>query len=184
VRERDGEYHLFLSDVPGAEDGACETPAEGASRCPAPETETAESGGEYNQRRHWRARSAAPDQTIDWEKSMIEWIAHFLVTAALLMLVARFVRGVEVESFGAAFVAALVLGLVNALVRPVMLFLTFPITIVTFGLFLFVVNALVLWMVGSLSPGMKVSGFGPALLGSLLLSLLNVMVGWVFGFAS
>jgi putative membrane protein len=111
---------------------------------------------------------------------MIAFLVHLLVTAALLLLVANLVRGVQVEGWGAAFLGALVLGLVNALVRPIMVVLTLPLTILTFGLFLLVVNAMMLWLVAALVPGIRVQGFGPALLGSLLLTLLNLAVAsWV-----
>ncbi len=112
---------------------------------------------------------------------MVAFLAHLLITAALLLLVAHLVSGVEVEGWGPAFLGALVLGLVNAIVRPVMVFLTFPLTLVTFGLFLLVVNALVLWLVAALVPGVRVRGFAPALVGSLLLTVLNLLVGMVFG---
>jgi putative membrane protein len=112
---------------------------------------------------------------------MIELLVHVFVTAALLLLVARIIDGVSVESWGSAFLAAIVLGLVNAVVRPFMVMLTLPITAVTFGLFLFVVNALMLWLVAALVPGVSVKGFTPALLGSLLLSILNTLIGLAFG---
>ena len=70
---------------------------------------------------------------------------------------------------------------VNALVRPVMVILTIPITFLTFGLFLLVVNALMLWLVATIVPGVKVKGFVPALLGSIVLSVLNFLVALVFG---
>jgi putative membrane protein len=108
---------------------------------------------------------------------MLAFIVHLIVTAALLLVVAKLVRGVEVRSFGSALIGALVLGVVNALVRPVMVFLTFPITLVTLGLFLFVINALMLWLVGAIVPGIRINGFLPALLGSLLLTVLNLVVG-------
>ena len=72
--------------------------------------------------------------------------------------------------------SALVLGFVNAVVRPLMVLLTLPFTILTFGLFLLVVNALMLWLVAALVPGIRVQGFGSALLGSLVLTLLNLAV--------
>jgi len=113
---------------------------------------------------------------------MLEFLAHLLVTAALLLVVASLVRGVEVEGWGSAILAALILGLVNAFVRPLMILLTLPLTVLTFGLFLLVVNALMLWLVGVLSPGVRIQGFGPALIGSLLLTLLNLalamLIGW------
>jgi putative membrane protein len=112
---------------------------------------------------------------------MVEFIVHILLTAALIMLVAKLVSGVEVSSWGSAIIAALVLGLVNAIVKPVMVFLTFPITILTLGLFLLVVNALMLWLVAAMVPGMKIKGFVPAFLGALLLTFLNLVVGMVLG---
>ena len=107
---------------------------------------------------------------------MVAFLAHLLITAALLLLVANVVSGVRVEGWGPAFLGALVLGLVNAFVRPVMILLTLPLTILTFGLFLLVVNALMLWLVAAIVPGIQVRGFGPALLGSLLLTLLNLAI--------
>jgi putative membrane protein len=107
---------------------------------------------------------------------VLEFLLHLLVTAALLLLVANLVRGVQVEGWGPAFLGAIVLGLVNGFVRPVMILLTLPLTVLSFGLFLLVVNAVMLWLVGALVPGIRVQGFAPALLGSLLLTLLNVAV--------
>jgi putative membrane protein len=112
---------------------------------------------------------------------MLVFLAHILLTAALLLIVAKLVNGVEVSGWGPAIVGALVLGVVNAVVRPVMVVLTFPITIVTFGLFLLVINALVLWLVAAIVPGVRVKGFGPALLGSLLLTLLNMCIAALLG---
>jgi len=107
---------------------------------------------------------------------MIEFIAHLILTAALLLLVANLVRGVQIESWGSAFIGAIVLGLVNGFIRPVMIILTLPLTVLTFGFFLLVVNALMLWFVAALVPGIRIQGFGAALLGSLLLTLLNIAV--------
>ena len=107
---------------------------------------------------------------------MTQFLAHLLITAALLLLVANLVRGVQVEGWGSAILGALALGLVNAFVRPLMVLLTLPLTVVSFGLFLLVVNAFMLWLVAALVPGIRVQGFGAALLGSLLLTLLNLGV--------
>ena len=112
---------------------------------------------------------------------MIAFAVHLFVTAGLLLVVANLVRGVRVEGFGAALLGALVLGLVNAFVRPVMVVLTLPLTALTFGLFLLVVNALVLWLVAALVPGIRVRGFGPAFVGSLVLTLLNLGVAVLAG---
>jgi len=114
-------------------------------------------------------------------RPLTAFFAHLLITAALLLLVAHIVRGVQIAGWGSAFLGALVLGLVNAFVRPVMVFLTLPLTILTFGLFLLVVNALMLWLVAAFVPGIRVRGFGAAFLGSLLLTLLNLAVASLVG---
>jgi putative membrane protein len=112
---------------------------------------------------------------------VIEFVAQLVLTAALLLMVANVVRGVEVRGFGAALLGALTLGLINAFVRPLMVALTLPLTVVTFGLFLLVVNALMLWLVAGLVPGIQVKGFGPAFFGALLLTVLNVAVALLIG---
>ncbi len=113
--------------------------------------------------------------------SVLIFFAHLIITAALLLVVARLVHGVKVEGWGAAFIGALVLGLANAIVRPVLVVLTLPLTIVTLGLFLLVVNALVLRLVGALVPGIKIEGCAPAVWGSLVLALLNLAVEALIG---
>jgi putative membrane protein len=107
---------------------------------------------------------------------MLSFFAHLILTAGLLLIMAHFVRGVQVEGWGAAIIGALVLGFVNAVVRPVMVFLTLPLTVLSLGLFLLVINALMLWLVAALVPGIRVHGFWPALVGSLVLTLLNLIV--------
>ena len=102
---------------------------------------------------------------------------RFLLVWALnslaLLIVAYLFPGVQVQDWQAAAVAALVLGLVNVLVKPVLVLLTLPITIVTLGLFLLVINALLLWAVGSVVPGFHVSGFWAGLVGAVLYSLVT-----------
>ena len=107
---------------------------------------------------------------------MLVFLEHLILTAALLLLVSNLVRGVHVQDWGSAIIGALVLGFVNAVVRPLMVLLTLPFTILTFGLFLLVVNAFMLWLMAALVPGIRVQGFGSALLGSLVLTLLNLAV--------
>ena len=107
---------------------------------------------------------------------MLVFLEHLILTAALLLLVSNLVSGVHVQGWGSALIGAIVLGFVNAVVRPLMVLLTLPFTILTFGLFLLVVNALMLWLVAALVPGIRVQGFGSALLGSLVLTLLNLAV--------
>jgi putative membrane protein len=115
---------------------------------------------------------------------MASFLVNLLISAGLLLVVAHVVTGIEVRDWGAALLAAFVLGVMNAVVRPLLILLTLPLTILTLGLFLFVVNALVLQLAAYFVPGFKVAGFGPALLGSLVLTILNVGVSMLVGRAS
>lgn len=110
-----------------------------------------------------------------------QFLAHLLVTALLLYLVAAIVPGIRVSGGFAALAGALALGLVNAFVRPLLVVLTLPITVLTLGLFLWVINAFMLMLAAALVPGLAVRGFVAALLGSLVLSLLNLAVALAFG---
>jgi putative membrane protein len=103
-------------------------------------------------------------------------IAKWLLAACALLLVAYLYPGVQIQSFTAALIAAAVMGLLNTLVRPVLIVLTLPVTLVTLGLFLFVINALMFWSAASLLSGFGVHGFGAALLGSLIYSALMLVV--------
>ena len=103
-------------------------------------------------------------------------IVRWLLLAAALLLVANLYSGVIVASFSSALVAALVLGLFNTLVRPLLVLLTLPVTMLTLGLFLFVINALMFWAAASLLDGFNVAGFSAALIGSLLYSLCGVVI--------
>ena len=85
-------------------------------------------------------------------------LLHWLINAAALFVLPYVFKWVQVESVGAALIAALVLGLVNALVRPLLFVLTLPVTLLTLGLFIFVLNGLLFWAVGSLVPGFRVDG--------------------------
>jgi len=104
------------------------------------------------------------------------FLAHLVISALLLLVVANAVRGVSVDGFLPALIAALVLGVVNALVRPVAVLITLPITVLTLGLFLLVVNALMLKLSAALVPGFRIEGFLPAVWGGLLLAVLNLIV--------
>ncbi len=104
------------------------------------------------------------------------FLVHFLISmVAILIISYLFPQVVKADSFMAALVAAFVLGIVNAVIRPVMVILTLPITLLTLGIFLLVVNGLMLWIVSGLVPGFKVNGFSGAVLGSVLISF----VSWV-----
>ena len=108
--------------------------------------------------------------------TMLKLIAKWLLSAAALLLVAYLYSGVQVKSFGAAMLAAFVLGLLNAVLRPVLVILTLPVTIVTVGLFLFVINALVFWAAASLLDGFQVRGFWAAMLGSVMYSVAGLVI--------
>ena len=103
-------------------------------------------------------------------------IVKWLLSAAALLAVAYFYSGVEVTSFTAALIAALVIGLFNMVLRPVLVVLTLPVTVLTLGLFLFVINALMFWAAASVLDGFYVRGFGAALLGSLIYSVFGVLI--------
>jgi putative membrane protein len=101
----------------------------------------------------------------------------WLINAAALFLLPYVFKWVEVDSFGAALVAALVLGLVNALVRPILFVLTLPVTLLTLGLFLFVLNGLLFWAVGSFVDGFRVAGFWSGVFGAIVYSLISLALG-------
>jgi len=103
-------------------------------------------------------------------------IVRWLLLAAALLLVAQLYSGVQVTSFGAAMIAALVLGLFNTLLRPLLVLLTLPVTLLTLGLFLFVINAVLFYLAASVLDGFHVAGFVAALVGSLLYSLCGLVI--------
>lgn len=104
---------------------------------------------------------------------VVRLLAVWLINALALMAVAYLMPSITVSSFGAALVAALVLGLINAFVRPVLILLTLPVTVLTLGLFIFVLNGLLFWMVGSWLEGFSVAGFWPAVFGAILFSIVS-----------
>jgi putative membrane protein len=103
-------------------------------------------------------------------------ILRWLLLAAALLLVAHLYPGVTVASFGAALIAAFVLGLFNTLVRPLLVLLTLPVTLLTLGLFLFVINALMFWSAAAVLQGFSVTGFPAALIGSLIYSACGMVI--------
>lgn len=108
-------------------------------------------------------------------------IIKWLLSAVALLAVAYLYSGVQVNSFGSALIAAAVIGLLNMIVRPVLVVLTLPVTIVTLGLFLFVINALLFWAASGLLGGFQVAGFVAALIGSLIYSLLGLVIEAALG---
>ena len=108
-------------------------------------------------------------------------ILKWLLSALALLAVTYLYSGVQVSSFPSALIAAAVIGLLNMIVRPVLVVLTLPVTIVTLGLFLFVINALMFWAASGLLNGFAVAGFAAALIGSLIYSLLNLVIEAALG---
>ena len=103
-------------------------------------------------------------------------ILKWLLSAAALLFVAYIYDGVSLKGYQAALIAAFVIGLLNTLVRPILVILTLPVTVVTVGLFLFVINALMFWAAASLLDGFNVTGFWAALIGSLIYSVLSLII--------
>ena len=110
-------------------------------------------------------------------KLLLKW----LLSAAALLFVAYVYGGVQVQSFSSALIAAFVIGLFNAVLRPVLVILTLPVTVVTVGLFLFVINALMFWAAAGVLDGFHVNGFMAALLGSLIYSALGLVIESALG---
>ena len=112
------------------------------------------------------------------------FILHLLVTALLLIVVAKIVDGVEVEGFVAALFAAAVLGLANAFLAPIVAFMALPINVLTFGLLFWlirwVINALMMWLTSAIVTGFKVENFSAAFWGSAVLTIGNLLVSWLF----
>lgn len=107
-------------------------------------------------------------------------VVRWLLGAGALMLIAYYVPGIAVTSFYAALVAALVLGLINALIRPFIILLTLPVNILTLGLFTLVINALMFWLASSVVKGFFVAGFWPAFWGALLMCIISWIVNSLF----
>ncbi len=105
---------------------------------------------------------------------MIKILVRVLVTAAALLLIANYIPGIAVASFTTAVIVALLWGLMGLTIRPILGILTLPITILTFGLFSFILNALLFWILAAFVPGFTVAGFIPALEGSVIL----MVVAW------
>ncbi len=103
---------------------------------------------------------------------MLSLIIKWVVLALSLVLLAWLIPGIEVATWGSAFLAGLVIGLINALIRPIAQFIALPLTVLTLGIFAFIVNALLFWLAGAIVPGFEVNTFLDALLGSLLLTLI------------
>jgi len=105
-------------------------------------------------------------------------ILRWLINALALIAATKFIAGFEVESFYAAVIAALILGLLNAIVRPILVLLTLPVTILTLGLFTFVINAGLVWFMSTFVKGVSVDGFLPALMVAIFLWAVSTITSW------
>lgn len=108
----------------------------------------------------------------------MELLLRWLLNALALLIVTNVVPGIHIDTFYHALIAALVLGLANALIRPILFILTLPVTILTLGLFAFVINALMILLAGTIVKGFTVSGFFPALLAAIGLWLMSLITNW------
>lgn len=112
-------------------------------------------------------------------RNMLALLLRWIISTITLLLVARVLDGFEFTSFYSALITALILGFVNALIRPILVLLTLPITLITFGLFLFVVNALMLWFVASIVKGFSIDTFQTALIAALIIWAINFIADWL-----
>jgi putative membrane protein len=103
----------------------------------------------------------------------MRFLIRVLINAAAIVVAAHVIRGIEVADLTSALVAGLVLGLINAVIRPVLLVLTFPLTLLTLGLFIFILNAFCLWLTAALVRGFTIHGFWAGLLGALFISIIS-----------
>lgn len=104
------------------------------------------------------------------------FVVNWLVNAAALYITAWLLPGISIAGTGALFLAALVIGLINSVIRPVLLIVTLPITVITLGLFYFVLNGLLLYLAAALTPGFALSGLLTAIVGALVLSIVATLL--------
>jgi len=109
--------------------------------------------------------------------NIIEFLAHWGITALSLWVAGYIFHGITFSNKQSLFIAALLLGFANAIIRPIVILLTIPLTIITFGFFLLVINALMMLLVSSIVPGFKVSGFWTAFFASIFIAVLSFFVG-------
>ncbi len=106
----------------------------------------------------------------------MRFLLNWLITAAALYAAVELIQGIAVVSTGTLLLAALVFGLVNSVIKPILLILTLPITVVTLGLFYLVLNGLLLYLVAALTPGFTIASFGAAFLGALVVSIVATLL--------
>jgi putative membrane protein len=109
----------------------------------------------------------------------MRWLLHWIVNAVVLLIVSHFVSGFEITSFASAMFAVVIIGFVNATLGLFLKIMTFPLSILTLGLFVFVIDALILWFSSKLVPGFTVTGFRPAFIAALILALIQMLMGFI-----
>jgi putative membrane protein len=107
---------------------------------------------------------------------LVHWIVNWLLGALALWLVAQIIPGIQIRDFGAALLATIVIAVVNITIGPILRFIAWPITVLTLGLFRWVLNAFLLKLASMFTPGFRIDGFLNALLGSLVLTVLDIVL--------
>jgi putative membrane protein len=109
----------------------------------------------------------------------MRWLLHWIVNAVVLLVISRLVPGFQIRSFGSALFAVVIIGIVNATLGLFLKVMTFPLSLLTLGLFIFVIDAFVLWFSSKLVPGFSVAGFKPALIAALVLTLIEMLLSYL-----
>jgi putative membrane protein len=102
-------------------------------------------------------------------------VLRFIINAIAFYLIATYVPGFHIAAWTAALIAALIFGLVNAIIRPILFLITLPLTVVTLGLFVIIINALMFWLTVIWTPGLTVTGFGPVLIGAIIMMIVGFL---------
>jgi len=109
----------------------------------------------------------------------MRWLLHWIVNAVALLVVSHFVSGFNISGFGSAMFAVVIIGIVNATLGLFLKVMTFPLSFLTLGLFVFVIDAVVLWFSSKLVPGFSITGFKPALIAAFVLALIQMLLGFL-----
>ena len=112
---------------------------------------------------------------------MVQFLITWLLASLALLITAYIIPGIKIEGIWTAFFASAALGLINAIIKPVFVFLTLPFTILTLGIFLLFINPIMLWIAGSINPKFKVEGFFSAVLGSIGLTIVSGIINYLLG---
>lgn len=110
----------------------------------------------------------------------MHFLLRLLINGIVFYCIALYVPGIHASGFGAAVLAAFIFGIVNAIIRPIVLLLTLPISILTLGLFVIIVNALMFWLTTWIAPGFHVDGFTPALIGGIIMTIVGIITNHLF----